>query len=66
MGLTHLGSKASKYVNDKESWNIIRFSRNKALKTFQLWSNSSAKIHMTVHSTKSYMDIDKNSIIQSV
>ena len=35
-------------TNEEKSWNIIKFQRNKALKTFQLWSNGSPLIHMTL------------------
>ena len=36
-------------TNEKQSLNIIIFSRNKTLKALQLEFNGSAQIHMTVH-----------------
>ena len=55
------GRSASTYI--KESLNILKFLRNKTLKTLQLKLNGSAQIHMTVPQVSVCNDLVYNPIL---
>ena len=49
------GRSASTYI--KESLNILKFLRNKTLKSLQLEHNGSPQIHMTVYAKKAFFKL---------